>query len=30
VALGPIDFVALGFPGNKLKGEILTDILELV
>jgi uncharacterized membrane protein len=30
MTLGPIDFVALEFPGNKFKGEILTDILELV
>jgi uncharacterized membrane protein len=27
---GPIDFVALEFPGNKFKGEILAGILELV
>ena len=30
MTLGPIDFVALEFPGNKFRGEILPDILELV
>jgi Family of unknown function (DUF6325) len=30
MALGPIDFLALEFPGNKFKGEILPDLLELV
>ena len=30
MTVGPIDFVALEFPGNKFKGEILPDILELV
>jgi hypothetical protein len=30
MTLGPIDFLALEFPGNKFKGEILADILELV
>ena len=28
--LGPIDFIALEFPGNRFKGEILPDLLELV
>src|SRR5512139_1424092 len=27
---GPIDFIALEFPGNRFKGEILPDIFELV
>jgi uncharacterized membrane protein len=27
---GPIDFMALQFPGNRFKGEILPDMLELV
>jgi hypothetical protein len=27
---GPVDFIALEFPGNKFKGEILPDIFELV
>src|SRR5512139_861471 len=27
---GPIDFIALEFPGNQFKGEILPDIFELV
>ena len=27
---GPIDFIALEFPGNRFKGEILPDLLELV
>jgi hypothetical protein len=30
MALGPIDFLALEFPGNKFKGEIIPDLLELV
>ncbi len=30
MALGPIDFIALEFPGNRFKGEILPDMLELV
>jgi hypothetical protein len=30
MTLGPIDFLALEFPGNRFKGEILADILELV
>ena len=30
MTVGPIDFLALEFPGNKFKGEILPDILELV
>ena len=27
---GPIDFIALQFPGNRFRGEILPDMLELV
>jgi hypothetical protein len=27
---GPIDFIALEFPGNRFQGEILPDLLELV
>jgi len=27
---GPIDFIALEFPGNRFKGEILPDLVELV
>ena len=27
---GPIDFIALEFPGNRFRGEILPDLLELV
>jgi hypothetical protein len=27
---GPVDFIALEFPGNRFKGEILPDLLELV
>ena len=27
---GPIDLIALEFPGNRFKGEILPDLLELV
>jgi len=27
---GPIDFIALEFPGNRFKGEILPDLFELV
>jgi hypothetical protein len=30
MALGPIDFLALEFPGNKFDGSILTSLLELV
>ena len=30
MALGPIDFLALEFPGNKFKGEIIPNLLELV
>ena len=30
MALGPIDFIALEFPGNRFKGEILPDLFELV
>jgi uncharacterized membrane protein len=30
VTLGPVDFIALEFPGNKFKGDILPDIFELV
>lgn len=30
MTLGPIDFIALEFPGNRFKGEILPDMLELV
>jgi hypothetical protein len=30
MSLGPIDFIALEFPGNRFKGEILPDIFELV
>ena len=30
MTLGPIDFIALQFPGNRFKGEILPDMLELV
>jgi hypothetical protein len=30
MTLGPIDFLALEFPGNKFKGEALKEILELV
>jgi uncharacterized membrane protein len=27
---GPVDFIALEFPGNNFRGEILPDIFELV
>ena len=27
---GPIDFIALEFPGNRFKGEILPELFELV
>ena len=30
MTLGPIDFLALEFPGNKFDGSILTSLLELV
>jgi hypothetical protein len=30
MALGPIDFLALEFPGNKFNGEILANLLDLV
>ena len=30
MTFGPIDFIALEFPGNRFKGEILPDMLELV
>jgi hypothetical protein len=30
MTVGPIDFLALEFPGNKFDGSILTSILELV
>ena len=30
MTLGPIDFIALEFPGNRFRGEILPDLLELV
>ncbi|MGE5603581.1 MAG: DUF6325 family protein [Nitrososphaerales archaeon] len=30
MSLGPIDFIALEFPGNRFKGEILPDLFELV
>jgi len=30
MTLGPIDFLALEFPGNKFNGSILTSLLELV
>lgn len=30
MTFGPIDFIALEFPGNQFKGEILPDIFELV
>lgn len=30
MTFGPIDFIALEFPGNRFKGEILPDLLELV
>ena len=29
MTLGPIDFIALEFPGNGFKGEILPDLFEL-
>ncbi len=30
MTLGPIDFIALEFPGNRFRGEILPDLYELV
>ena len=30
MTLGPIDFLALEFPGNKFNGQILVNLLELV
>jgi len=30
MTLGPIDFIALEFPGNRFKGEILPNLFELV
>jgi hypothetical protein len=30
MTLGPIDFIALEFPSNQFKGEILPDLFELV
>jgi uncharacterized membrane protein len=30
MTLGPIDFLAVEFPGNKFKGEILSSLFELV
>jgi hypothetical protein len=30
MSLGPVDFIALAFPGNQFRGEILPDLLELV
>jgi hypothetical protein len=30
MTLGPIDFLAVEFPGNKFRGEILSGLLELV
>ena len=30
MTLGPVDFIALEVPGNRFKGEILPDLLELV
>jgi Family of unknown function (DUF6325) len=30
MTLGPIDFLAVEFPGNKFKGEVLTALLDLV
>ena len=29
MTFGPIDFIALEFPGNRFKGEILPDLFEL-
>ncbi len=30
MTLGPIDFIALEFPGNRFRGEILPELFELV
>jgi hypothetical protein len=30
MTLGPIDFIAMEFPGNRFKGEILPNLFELV
>lgn len=30
MTLGPIDFIALEFPGNRFRGEILANLFELV
>jgi hypothetical protein len=30
MTLGPVDFIALEFPGNRFRGEILPDLFELV
>jgi hypothetical protein len=30
MTLGPIDFIALEFPGNRFRGEILPNLFELV
>jgi uncharacterized membrane protein len=30
MSLGPIDFIALEFPGNSFKGEIVPDLIDLV
>jgi hypothetical protein len=30
MTLGPVDFIALEFPGNQFKGDILPNLLELV
>jgi hypothetical protein len=30
MTLGPIDFMAMEFPGNQFKGDILPELLELV
>ena len=30
MTFGPIDLIALEFPGNRFKGEILPEMLELV
>jgi uncharacterized membrane protein len=30
MSLGPVDFIALEFPGNRFKGEIVPDLIDLV
>jgi hypothetical protein len=30
MTFGPVDFIALEFPGNRFRGDILPDLLELV